>query len=163
MLRDYGFKGFKRRNVGQGRHHPAEGIDLFLIQILHQLYRQQEQLPWYQMYCSSVFQGGNNLFQTGIKVKRCLIAEYSIFIEFQHFTEILDIIDHRPVAANYTLGHAGGAGSEYNVNGIGVDLTVTDRLQRRLINFTCGNFVVAVKQTNIIQLLGNRKSGIGSS
>ena len=92
----------------------------------------------------SVFQGGNNFFQTCIKVKRCLIAEHGIFVKLQHFTEMFNIIDHSPVAAHYTLGYAGGAGSKHNVDGIGVDLTVADRSQSGIINLTCGNLVVVV-------------------
>ena len=104
----------------------------------------------------SVFKGGYNFFQTSIKVKRCLIAKHGIFIEFQHFTEIFNIIDYCPVAANYAFRYACGAGSKYNVDGICVDLTIADSLQSSIINFTCGNLVVVVNLTNVIQFFGER-------
>ena len=112
------------------------------------------------MCSGSVFKGGYNFFQTSIKVKRSLIAKHGIFIEFQRFAEVFNIIDYCTVTTHYTLGYAGGAGSKYNVDGICVDLTVSDSLQSSIINFTCCNLVIAVNLPNVIQLLGNRKSCI---
>ena len=138
---------------GQCGNDPADGVDVVLVQKLHQLDGEHEQLLGDQNGGGTVLQGGHDLLEVGVEVQGSLVAEDAVFVELQHIAEVLHIIQHAPVAGGDALGHAGGAGGEDDVDGIGVDLLVPDGGQSLLVDRGGADLIVDVGAALIGELL----------
>ena len=153
MLRLDLFKGAEGGDHGQGGNDPADGVDLVLVQELHQLDGEHKQLLGDQNGGCAVLQGGHDLLEVCIEVQGRLVAEDGVLIELQHVAQVLHIVEHRAVAGGDTLGHTGGAGGEDDVDGVGVDLTVADGGQRLLVHRSVADVAVNVGLALVGELL----------
>ena len=68
VFRLYKLKGSERADHGKGGDHPADRIDLVLVEILHQCRGDGKEIPWNQVCRGPEFQGGIQLLQTGVKI-----------------------------------------------------------------------------------------------
>ena len=131
-----------------------------LVEEFHQLDGEHEQLLGYQHGGAAVFQRGHDLFQTGIEIQGSLVAETGVFVKPQHIAQMLDVVDNTAVAGHNALGHAGGAGGKHDVNGVDIQLPVTDGGQSAVIYGAGGHFLVAVDGATPGKALGHGTGGL---
>ena len=142
VLRDMLVQHLEAGDHGQGGHHPADRVDFVLVEVLHQLDRKGKQLLGNQIGGGAAPDGGVQLLEAGVEIEGSLIAENGVLRDVQDLVQPLDIVQYRPMAGGYALGHAGGTGGKDDVNGICVQGVPPDPDQRVLVDRRCGQLVV---------------------
>ena len=142
ILRLHLFKSLEAGDHRQSGYHPADCVDLVLVHVLHQLNGEHKKMVGNDIGGGTEFDGGVELLQAGIKIQRCLIGKYGVFVEAQSFGQIFDIVDDTAVASHYALGNTGGARGEHNVDGVGIQLNIPNMSQGSFINGGGGHIVI---------------------
>ena len=137
------YEGVKGGDHRQGGNHPADCIDLILIQKFDQLDRHHEQLSRNEVGRRAEFQCRVQLLEAGVEIQRRLVSENCVFIKFKHIGKLRNVIKHRAVARHHTLRYTRGAGGKYYINRVGVERRLMDLCQRRLVHRRATDLIVA--------------------
>ena len=79
-----------------------------------------------------------NVLHTGIKIKRCLIAKYTLFIKIQHRRKLVNIINDTSVMSHYPFWHPCRSGSKKHIKRICIQCCSSYLIQLFLVlSFLC--------------------------
>ena len=115
MLRHHGVEGPKAGHQAEGGGHPAEGVDLPLVDIFDQGHRVHEQLPGQEVGRGPLDHDPQQLLEPGVEIEGGLDAENQAFVEIQRDRQGGGVVEEGALPDGDPLRLPGGAGGEDHV------------------------------------------------
>ena len=103
------------RDKAHGADRPDQNCDLVVGQIVHELRRLAEIGAGNDLHLRTRIERGVQVFDRDVEIERSLIAENVTFPYAENTGKLRDEVQHRAVADRDTLGHAGAAAGEIDV------------------------------------------------
>ena len=129
------FEKSHTRDHGQRRDDPADGIDLIFVEKVAERHGKRKILFGNKVCRSTEFDDGHELLEGSIKKEGRLVGKDAFLREAELLGKVFDIINDRAVASNHSLGDAGRARCENDVDGISINLFYADCLQGGIVDF----------------------------